>query len=1720
MLSKLHLGPGVKVLDQPLKSLSEFETWKYAVLYNLKLNDTFKEYLTPDYVFGAKTAENPSRDFTDTSETTSAVNEAGETVHTVVIKKTKESKCDEVDFMLQQIAGFCPKIPHNDIICDCGSLEDVWQVIRLHSNIETSGALLNHCWNITRLPDETPQALYSRIKQSYDENLIRKNTLIYKNNPLTTDEIMSPTLHCTIILQWLNVLHPRLRDLVTQRFGIELRSRSYAALWPEISKSVDSLLKELSDSEVGSSCRFNDRFSDMSIRSPSFRARGSFSRPPRYPRRSTQSFRKSCDYCRIQGRSAYQTHNIDDCKFLQKEKPTSSSYHPYSKAVEVEEPYDEYQEYQEHLNEFYDSYPDSAYRVEADHILNRVAINASPVFTVFHHNIPYELTLDTGGTCSVIPSKVAKEMQCQVRPTYQRARMADGKSALNVCGETDVEFRRAGKVYKLAALVCDVSDSTILAGMPFMRHNDIAVRPATSEIIIDGEETVKYNSTGSGVPQARRIESYMIKSPNRVVLLPGQTFTQKLPGSLSTEESVAIEPCYDSSPNQQKANTWRSHGRIKLSEWPPPAVQPVTDGSISLKNTTEDPIIIKKNEGICMVQAPVSMEDVPEEVISRVQIPTPPVTKKTSDYSSNVILNPDKIMNSDIEKAFKDLLHTYDDVFSPVTSGYNGKSGACFVEVNMGPQPPEQHKGHVPFYGRSNMQELQEKFDQLEMKGVFVRPQDIGVSVEVVNPSFLVKKQPPSVDKRLVTDFSQISSYCRPSPSLMSTVEPCLRKISRWRRILKSDFSEAYFQIWLKKSSMKYCGTVSPNKGVVVYTRGCMGLPGSECALEELTTLLFKDMIDQGKVVKMADDLFFGGANDEELLQNFEEGLSILHKNNIKLNAKKTIIAPKSVTVMGWIWEDGTLRGSTHRLSALAEVPPPDTVKAMRSFLGAYRFLSRVLKGHASLLKPLEDMITGQSAGNVKLQWSDESLAAFKSAQLALKDAKTIVQPVPDDVLWVVTDAAIQPAAIGATLYVLREGKPHVAGYYNAKLPVYQRRWLPCEVEGVAIGAALKHFGPYILDSNHKPCVLTDSKACVQAISRLKRGEYSTSARLCTFLSQVSRFQAEVKLISGQSNQFSDFLSRNPLSCSEAHCQVCKFIKDTMESVVASISVKDVLDGNIQLPFTNKHAWLEIQQTCPDLRRLRNYLENGTKPGRNSGTNLTTVKRYKSSGVVISSQGLLVKRELEPLAPAVEKIVVPKHVIQGLLTAIHLKLEHPTTHQLRKVINRYFYAINLESILPKVYDTCHQCQSIKDIPTALISQSTEDPPNSVGERFAADIIKRHKQMFLIMRECTTSYTLAQFLHSETAEEVSATIMQLSNLMRPSSLLPIYIRVDPSTSHQSLFKSKDSILKAQNIHLVLGRTLNVNKNPVIDKACRELIREILLLHPAGGPLTSSQLSQAIANLNSRLRSSGLSSHEMFTHRDQVNGKQLHFDDNILLSDQHKRRLANHKYSERSKAGNKPAHNPAEVSIGSIVYLYSDGSKNQARPRYIIIDITDGWCTLRRLTDRLVGFKSYQAKLTEVYKTKDELGTALPLLTEDEDNNHLEDIILSQSPIPQAQSKDDTLNPPTVPDTLPVVPEINDDEEEYPCTVCQQEVLDEDQALLCDQCSSWCHRECCHMSEEEYHECIEDSGFTWLCPHHIDAGSSDKEEEIQGVQENIEVLPREKRLRKAPDRYGTT
>lgn len=191
-----------------------------------------------------------------------------------------------------------------------------------------------------------------------------------------------------------------------------------------------------------------------------------------------------------------------------------------------------------------------------------------------------------------------------------------------------------------------------------------------------------------------------------------------------------------------------------------------------------------------------------------------------------------------------------------------------------------------------------------------------------------------------MTAFSEVARYCKPQPSLMPNVDSTLRKIGQWKYLAVTDLMKAFYQIPLARDSMKYCGVVTPFRGVRVYTRSAMGMPGSETALEELTCRVLGDLLEEGIVVKLADDLYCGADTPEQLVVNFSRVLAALNRCDLRLSASKTVIAPRKTTILGWIWQQGTLSASPHRTATLASCEMPTKVKAMRIFLGAYKVLS------------------------------------------------------------------------------------------------------------------------------------------------------------------------------------------------------------------------------------------------------------------------------------------------------------------------------------------------------------------------------------------------------------------------------------------------------------------------------------------------------------------------------------------------------------------------------------------------------------------------------------------------------------------------------------------------------------------------------------------------------------------------------------------------------------
>ena len=124
-------------------------------------------------------------------------------------------------------------------------------------------------------------------------------------------------------------------------------------------------------------------------------------------------------------------------------------------------------------------------------------------------------------------------------------------------------------------------------------------------------------------------------------------------------------------------------------------------------------------------------------------------------------------------------------------------------------------------------------------------------------------------------------------------------------------------------------------------------------------------------------------------------------------------------------------------------------------------------------------------------------------------------------------------------------------------------------------------------------------------------------------------------------------------------------------------------------------------------------------------TKIKDVKRYLNN-ITIANDGLLVVRNDDPMSPVRERIVIPRSAIDGLITSLHIKLDHPTYHQMKLLAHRYFFALDLDKVIKQVTKSCqschnannkHNCHNASKLPPPLpVIISCLNTSNSSGER--------------------------------------------------------------------------------------------------------------------------------------------------------------------------------------------------------------------------------------------------------------------------------------------------------------------------------------------------------------------------------------------------------------------
>lgn len=203
---------------------------------------------------------------------------------------------------------------------------------------------------------------------------------------------------------------------------------------------------------------------------------------------------------------------------------------------------------------------------------------------------------------------------------------------LETVGETEFTMSRDGILLHVYALVVTDLDSDFLAGMPFLSYNDVGVLPAKSEITIQEEQIVQYQSYSKlcPYPKITGAQSYVLRAPPRsTVVWPGDFLKVEVAGSLKDE--VTVDPRLEAK---------------DAHDWPAPDMLEVTGGRIRLINTSSEPHLLHREEHLCQVSPTrtVDMDQVDLPLAAVVKCCAQLTTK--AHHSAGVSVDPDNMLDN------------------------------------------------------------------------------------------------------------------------------------------------------------------------------------------------------------------------------------------------------------------------------------------------------------------------------------------------------------------------------------------------------------------------------------------------------------------------------------------------------------------------------------------------------------------------------------------------------------------------------------------------------------------------------------------------------------------------------------------------------------------------------------------------------------------------------------------------------------------------------------------------------------------------------------------------------------------------------------------------------------------------------------------------------------------------------------------------------------------
>ena len=216
-------------------------------------------------------------------------------------------------------------------------------------------------------------------------------------------------------------------------------------------------------------------------------------------------------------------------------------------------------------------------------------------------------------------------------------------------------------------------------------------------------------------------------------------------------------------------------------------------------------------------------------------------------------------------------------------------------------------------------------------------------------------------DLQFCIDFWRLNTRTKKDSYPLPRMQETMESLVRARFFSTMDLKVGFWQVKMSEKSQQYTAFTVGSMGIFEFLRMPYSLCNAPATFQWLMQNCLGELNLTYALIYLDDVIVFSQTGEDHLIQ-LRVVFEHFREHGLKLKPSKSHFLWKEITFLGHKVSEEGMKPREEGLRSIAEMAPPRNYTEIWRFLGATGFFQRFIKNYACIVRPLNDLLEGETS--------------------------------------------------------------------------------------------------------------------------------------------------------------------------------------------------------------------------------------------------------------------------------------------------------------------------------------------------------------------------------------------------------------------------------------------------------------------------------------------------------------------------------------------------------------------------------------------------------------------------------------------------------------------------------------------------------------------------------------------------------------------------------------